>query len=240
MSNPYLSVVVPLYNEEENVQPLCRALAGIMDGLHKSYEIICVNDGSSDGTLDKLRQAKEIWPPLRIISFEKNTGQSAAFDAGLRTARGEIIITMDGDMQNDPGDIIKMLGKLEETGADAVVGWRQKRQDNFIRRSVSRTANMVRAFIVGDNFKDTGCSLKVMKRSALQNIKLYNGMHRFLSSLLKMEGGKVVEIPVNHFPRTRGKGKYTILGRIFKVLTDLCVLRWMKNRHLNYKIIKEE
>lgn len=239
MSKPYFSVVVPLYNEEENIKPLCELLSEVMDNLHKSYETIFVNDGSFDGTLKELRQAKETHPQLRIISFEKNAGQSAAFDAGLRAARGEIIITMDGDMQNDPRNIVKMLGKLEETGADAVVGWRQKRQDNFIRRFVSRMANMVRVFVVGDNFKDTGCSLKIIKKSVLQNIKLYNGMHRFLSSLLKMEGGEVVEIPVNHLPRTHGKGKYTILGRIFKVLIDLCVLRWMKNRHLNYKIIKE-
>jgi glycosyltransferase involved in cell wall biosynthesis len=240
MLDPYLSAVIPLYNEEENIKPLCETLSKVMDNLHKSYEIIFVNDGSFDGTLKELRQAKETYSHLRIISFEKNAGQSAAFDAGLRAARGEIIITLDGDMQNDPRDIEKMLGKLEEGKADAVVGWRQKRQDNFIRRFVSRIANMIRALIADDNFKDTGCSLKVMKRSALQNIKLYNGMHRFLSSLLKMEGYKVIEIPVNHFPRTRGKGKYTILGRILKVLTDLCVLRWMKNRHLNYKIIKEE
>ena len=245
--SPYISVVIPVYNEEENIIQLCEAVTSVLDTYGKPYEILLINDGSTDRTLELITQVKNQRSlrstsgsaELRVLSFERNAGQTAGFDAGFKAAKGEIIVTMDGDMQNDPRDIPVLIDKLVSMDCDGVVGWRRNRQDTLLRRIVSYFGNKVRNKLTGDRFKDTGCSLKALKSYTVKNLKLYNGMHRFLSTLINLEGFRLVEVPVNHFPRTRGKSKYSIMNRIFKVLMDILILRWMRKRHLNYKISKE-
>lgn len=232
-----ISLVIPVFNEEENIQSLCKNIQEALDSLRQPYEVIFVDDGSQDGTLPRLMEIKSAFPALRILSFQKNAGQAAAFDAGFKAARGEIVVTLDGDGQYDPHDIPRLLQSIKDY--DAVVGWRHKRQDTFLRRLVSRLGNQVRRYCTGDTLHDTGCSLAAYKRTALGSIKLYKGLHRFIPSLLVMAGHRVLEVPVNHFPRSRGKSKYGFWNRVFQVMTDLFVLRWMKRRYLHYEISKE-
>ena len=172
-------------------------------------------------------------PYLRLISFQKNFGQSSAFDAGFKAARGEYVITLDGDGQNDPKDIPSLIQLIPS--CDMVVGIRQKRKDTFVKRTTSKIANFVRNSLIDDGVKDTGCSLKVYRKSCLDKIKMYNGMHRFLPALFTIEGFRIQQIPVNHRERLRGKSNYNFFNRSFNTLADLLAVRWMKKRHLNYK-----
>jgi len=231
---PYLSVIIPVYNEEENVTPLTTELMEVLNNLNKSFEVIFVDDGSTDRSLAILKELQKKFRDIRIIKFRRNCGQTAGFDAGISAARGEVIVTMDADLQNDPHDIPKLLEKIGDF--DAVCGWRQKRNDNFIRRISSRIANGVRNKLSGESIRDVGCSLKAFRSVYAKKMKLFTGMHRFFPTLIKMEGGRVTEVPVNHRQRKFGAPKYNIRNRIVRSFIDLLAVCWMKKRRLNYEI----
>lgn len=229
---PDISIVIPLYNEVDNIEPLCQAIIGVMQD--RSYEVIIVDDGSTDGSTEKLKEWCSLRSNFRSIHFKKNAGQTAAMDAGFKYASGEYVVTLDADMQNDPADIPKLLEKLD--AYDMVCGWRQKRNDPWIKRISSKVANSIRNKLSDEDIKDTGCSLKAYRRECLNKIKLYNGMHRFLPTLFKLEGFSVTEVIVNHYPRKFGKSKYGVFNRAFRAFLDLLVVRWMKKRKLNYEV----
>jgi len=176
---------------------------------------------------------------LRVLSFEKNSGQTAALDAAWRSARGVFVVSLDADLQNDPADIPPMMKKLEESGADMVAGVRVKRKDTFARRLQSRIGNAVRNWITNDNITDTGCSLKLVRREVVSHVRLFTGMHRFLPTLVRFDGYKVVEMPVNHRPRQYGVSKYGAMNRAFRGLVDCVAVRWMGKRWLRYKVREE-
>src|SRR5207244_3890670 len=231
-----LSVVFPVFNEEENVPILLDEIAKALAGQPWTYEIIAVDDGSRDASLDALRAARARYPNLRIISFEKNSGQTAALDAGWRAARGTFVVSLDADLQNDPADIPAMMRTLEESKADMVIGVRVNRHDTWSRRMQSKIGNGVRNWITNDQITDTGCSLKLVKRTAIDRIRLYTGMHRFLPTLVRMHGYKVVEMPVNHRARKFGVSKYGAMNRAMRGLVDCLAVRWMSKRTLNYRV----
>lgn len=238
MNNPIsYSVVVPLKNEEENIQTLIEELEPVMHSLKKPWELICVDDGSTDGTLNTLMSLQSQKPYLRIITFKRNYGQSCAFDAGFKTSKGEYIITMDGDGQNDPQDIPRLLDAIAK--ADLVCGQRVKRKDPWSKKFISYFANRIRGRLCDDGVKDTGCSLKVYRKACLDRIKLFKGMHRFLPALFKMEGFRLISLPVNHRSRTKGKTKYNIFNRSLNTVADLLAVRWMRKRRLDYEIHRE-
>jgi len=222
--NVDLSIIVPLYNEEENAGPLYRAIVGALDPLGMSYEVLFVEDGSRDGTFEKARQLAENDRRLRVIRFRKNYGQTQAMVAGIEHAKGKILITMDGDLQNDPADIPKFIKKIHE-GSDIVCGWRHRRQDKLISRKIpSIVANWMIGKITGVPIKDNGCSLKAYRAEIIKSIPLYSDMHRFIPAMTSMAGTNVSEIKVNHHPRRFGVSKYGIT-RIYKVIIDLLVIK---------------
>jgi dolichol-phosphate mannosyltransferase len=231
------SVVIPLKNEEENIEELIRELEPVMQSLYQPWEIICVNDGSTDRTLAILFDLAKQKHFLRVLSFAQNYGQSSAFDAGFRQAKGEWVITLDGDRQNDPVDIPKLIAA--SVNYDLVCGQRIHRKDPWYKKVVSLFANTVRSRFCYDQVSDTGCSLKVYRAECLRQIKMYEGMHRFLPALFKIEGFRVKEVPVSHRQRTKGKTKYNFLNRSFNTIVDMLAVRWMWKRHLNYRIDKE-
>src|ERR1700733_1355545 len=222
------SVVIPLKNEEGNISDLIEELEPIMNSLGKSWEAICIDDGSTDQTLDILYQLARKKNYLRTLVFTKNFGQSSAFDAGFRAAKGEFVITLDGDRQNDPNDIPKLLELAKSY--DLVCGCRQNRKDTLTKKMISFFANRIRSWACRDGMKDTGCSLKVYRTASLAKIKMYHGMHRFLPALFLIEGFKVAQIPVNHRERTVGKTKYNLLNRSFNTISDMLAVRWMRKR----------
>ncbi|MBW7897737.1 Undecaprenyl-phosphate 4-deoxy-4-formamido-L-arabinose transferase [Candidatus Brocadiaceae bacterium B188] len=230
--NPDISIVIPVYNEADNIEPLGHSIINAMQG--QNYEVIFVDDGSTDGSNHKLDEWCARYTNFRTIHFKTNAGQTAAMDAGFKHASGKYVISMDADMQNDPADIPRLIEKLSMY--DLVCGWRQKRNDPWIKRISSKVANFIRNKLSQEDIKDTGCSLKAYRRECLRRIKLYNGMHRFLPTLFKMEGFTVTEIVVGHYPRKFGKSKYGISNRAFRAFIDLLVVRWMKKRKLNYEI----
>jgi len=229
-----LSVVIPVYNEEDNLRPLWEELREVLEGTGRTYEVIFVDDGSTDRSFSILRELARGDPHIKVLKFKRNCGQTAAFDAGFRMARGEVVITMDADLQNDPKDIPRLLEKIGEY--DLVCGWRHRRQDPWLKRISSRIANFVRNKVSGDYIKDTGCSLKAFRRECVERLKLFEGMHRFFPTLARMEGFRVVEIKVNHRPRLFGKTKYNIRNRALRAFLDLLAVRWMKRRHLDYEV----
>lgn len=231
------SIVVPLNNEEENIEDLVAEITTAMRELGDKWELICVEDGSTDQTLQRLIDLKQSNPELRTLVFDKNYGQSSAFDAGFKAARGEFVITLDGDRQNDPNDIPKLIAAMED--ADLVCGRRLRRKDPFIKRLTSYLANAVRSRICKDGVQDTGCSLKMYRRECLERIKMFHGMHRFLPALFVIEGYRVKEVDVNHRERTRGKTKYNFFNRSFNTIADMLAVRWMYKRHLKYRIKNE-
>lgn len=231
---PWLSVVIPAFNEEANVEACYRELVPILEGLGRPFEVIAVDDGSTDRTFEILAELAAADPRLRLIRFRRNAGQTAALDAGFRAARGEVVVTMDADLQNDPRDIPRLLAELG--ASDAACGWRVRRQDPWPKRVSSRIANAVRNRLTAEAIHDTGCSLKAYRRECLARLKLYRGMHRFLPTLLKLEGFRVVEVPVNHRPRRAGRSKYSIGNRLWTGLADLFAVRWMMKRRLRYEI----
>lgn len=223
---PHLSVVVPLYNEEGNVLELHRRIHEALTQLGKPFEIIFIDDGSRDKTVELAKSLR----PLHLIEFRKNFGQTAAFDAGIKAATGEIIITMDGDLQNDPNDIPLLLSKMDE-GYDVVSGWRHKRQDPWSKKIPSRIANLLRKLLIQDNIHDSGCSLKAYKRSCFKDVDLFGEMHRFIPAILQLEGYRVGEVKVSHHPRVHGVTKYN-WKRGFKGFVDMVsIWFWRKYSH---------
>jgi len=223
---PYLSVVVPLYNEEGNVKELYQKIYEAVAKIGKPFEIIFVDDGSKDGTLEVAQSLS----PLKLIAFRKNYGQTAAFDAGFKLATGEIIITLDGDLQNDPADIPLLLEKMAE-GFDVVSGWRYKRQDPWSKKIPSRIANLLRKILIHDDIHDSGCSLKAYKRECFQDVDLFGEMHRFIPAILQLDGYKVGEVKVSHHPRIHGVTKYN-WKRGFKGLVDMISI-WFWRKYSN-------
>lgn len=231
---PFYSVVIPLKNEAENIESLINELEPVMTTLKSPWELLCIDDGSSDDTRNVLEKLAIEKPYIRPIIFQKNYGQSSAFDAGFKAARGRYVITLDGDGQNDPADIPKLIALMND--CDLACGIRLKRKDSFHKRWISKIANSVRGRLCGDGVQDTGCSLKVYKKEALEKIKMYHGMHRFLPALFRIEGFTIKEVPVNHRERTKGKSNYNFFNRSFNTLFDLFAVYWMKNRQLHYQI----
>jgi len=229
-----ISVVVPVYNEEENLPILVTRLVEVLDPLRKTYEMIFVDDGSKDKSREILKGMTSKYPQIRILGFRTNCGETAAGAAGLKEARGRVVITIDADLQNDPKDIPAMLAYLEEY--DMVTGWRQKREDSWVKRITSKIANRIRNGLSGESIRDSGCTFRAYKRECLQDLKLYKGMHRFMPTLVKMEGFRVIEIPIAHHPRQFGVSKYTTWNRMWRALVDLLAVRWMKSRHIHYEI----
>lgn len=229
--------MVPAYNERENLAPLLNEITSALAG--RSYEVIIVDDGSTDGTLEALKAMRAQFPQLRIIAFERNAGQTAAFAAGFRAARAPVVITLDADMQNDPADIPRLFETLRESGATAVAGFRATRRDTPWRRLQSRIANAVRNRLNGEVIRDTGCSLKAFRTDAVRALPLFAGMHRFLPTLIKMQGGTVTEIPVGHRPRRHGVTKYGMWNRVLRSLVDAFAVRWMQRRSLHYRVREE-
>ncbi|MBC8186045.1 glycosyltransferase family 2 protein [candidate division KSB1 bacterium] len=218
-----ISVVIPIYNEEENVALLYESITKVMSKLKNSYEIIMVDDGSKDKTLSILRAIQKKDFHLRVIKFRGNFGQSAAMAAGFEAARGENVVAMDGDLQNDPNDIPMLLKKLDE-GYDVVSGWRKNRKDKLILRKLpSKIANRIICSVTGVELHDTGCSLKAFRKEVIKRISLYGELHRFIPALAKLEGAKITEVVVNHRARKFGESKYNIT-RTFRVIMDLTSL----------------
>lgn len=228
------SVLIPLKDEEENIEPLVNEIEQVMNTLEKSWELVCVDDGSTDRTPDILKKLEQERSYLRIIKLKQNYGQSTAFAAGFERVRGEFAITLDGDGQNDPADIPKLLAMLNDY--DMICGIRQKRQDKPIKRMVSLCANAIRSRVCQDGMKDTGCSLKVYRTSCLKRIKMYEGMHRFLPALFIVEGYKVGQVEVNHRERQAGQSKYSFSNRSFNTIFDMFAVCWMRKRRLGYEV----
>lgn len=231
MSAPDISVVLPVFNEEGNLVPLIEEIESILRPLNRTFEILAVDDRSTDGSLAVLREAKKTRPGLRILRHAINQGQSAAFATGFHGAKGEIVVTLDADGQNDPHDLPRMLEALRPEVA-MVCGIRQKRQDSWVKLASSRIANKFRSSLLGDNVSDAGCCFRVIRRNALREVPSFNGMHRFLASILRFQGFNVVEVPVNHRARTRGVSKYGVGNRLWRGLRDTMAMRWFKKRCL--------
>jgi len=226
---PAVSVIVPVFNEEENISILQSELRAALDGL--DYEIVFVDDGSVDCTVERIETA----PNVLLIRFEKNTGQSAALYAGLQAARGANAVLIDGDLQNDPADIPRLLAEIAR-GADLVCGYRINRQDTLVKRLTSWIANAVRSRFTKDGVRDTGCTLKAIRRECVSALVPFKGMHRFIPALIKGAGYRLVEIPVNHRPRRFGQSKYGVGNRALRATIDMFGVRWLLSRRLNYKI----
>ncbi len=222
-SNIYLSVVVPLYNEEGNVVELHRRIHEAVQKLGKPFEIIFIDDGSKDKTVELARALH----PLKLIEFRKNFGQTAAFDAGIKAATGEIIITLDGDLQNDPADIPLLLEKIDE-GYDVVSGWRHKRNDPWSKKIPSRIANFLRGILIQDHIHDSGCSLKAYKRECFASVDLFGEMHRFMPALLMLDGFRVSEVKVSHHPRVHGVTKYNWKRGVKGFVDMIAIWFWRK------------
>ena len=227
--SPVVSVIVPLFNEEENVSILQSELNATLGGI--DHEIIFVDDGSVDRTVERIVAGQNI----RVIRFGKNAGQSAAIYAGLEAARGAIAVLIDGDLQNDPTDIPRLLAEIDR-GADLVCGYRAQRKDTLVKRLTSRIANFVRSRFTKDGVRDTGCTLKAMRCECANVLVPFKGMHRFIPALVKAAGYRLVEVPVNHRPRRFGHSKYGLGNRALRATIDMFGVRWLLSRRLNYKI----
>jgi dolichol-phosphate mannosyltransferase len=230
--SPRLSLVVPCYTEEENVDDLVDECFRALRSTGSTFEMVVVDDGSSDATLARLRAAMASRPELRVIALRKNTGQSGALVAGFAAARGEFIATVDGDLQNDPADVPALLRIVESGECDVASGWRKKRRDSFVRRVSTRVANSVRKTFLGDGMNDSASAMKVYRRDVLQHMPVFHGMHRFFPAIAKMRGFRVLELPVNHRPRTRGQAKYGLWNRVFRATIDMFGVSWLRRRAL--------
>ena len=235
---PDLSIVVPVFEEKDNLGPLVDEIAKALAPSGLTLEIILVDDGSKDGSAERIAALALSNPAVRGLHFRENRGQSAAFDAGFKAARGRYVVTMDADLQNDPRDIPALLDALEDD--DAAVGFRTVRHDSWLRRVSAAIANAVRNRLSGDDIIDTGCSLKAFRAESLRGLKLYTGMHRFLPTLLRMEGFRVAQLPVGHRERKAGRSKYGVWNRVFRSFVDLLAVRWMKKRHLGYEVVRHD
>ncbi|GAB4353052.1 MAG: glycosyltransferase family 2 protein [Immundisolibacter sp.] len=226
-----LSVVIPVFNEQDNLEPLLAELVPVLDGLGLGWEVLCVDDASTDASGAVLARLAAGEPRLRVLTHRINSGESAGQASGFRHARGELVLTMDADLQNDPADIPRYLAALGP-GIDAVCGYRAERREGWLRRFASRTANRFRAAITGDRLRDAGCTFRLLRRKALAEIPVFNGMHRFLPTLIKAQGGTVVEIAINDRPRRAGVSKYGIHNRLWRGLADCFAVRWYQRRAL--------
>ena len=229
LSSPAVSVIVPLFNEEDSIGILQSELSAALKDF--TYEIIFVDDGSTDLTVDRIEPGTN----MRVIRFEKNAGQSAAIYAGLKEARGATVVLIDGDLQNDPADIPKLLAEIAQ-GADLVCGYRTQRRDTMVKRLTSRIANAVRSRFTRDGVRDTGCTLKAMRRECVTVLVPFKGMHRFIPALVKGAGYRLVEIPVNHRPRRFGQSKYGLGNRALRATIDMFGVRWLLSRRLTHKM----
>jgi glycosyltransferase involved in cell wall biosynthesis len=240
---PDLSIVIPVYNEEESLPVLWSEIREALAPTGLDYEVIFVDDGSRDGSRDRsaeiIRVFRDADPRVRLIRLKANAGETAATDAGFKAARGTWVVTMDADLQNDPRDIPGLLEHLHEW--DAVTGWRVNRAagDSVVRQVSSRIANRVRNAVSDETIQDSGCTFRAFRRDCLRDLVLYRGFHRFIPTLLRMRGYRVIEVPVNHRPRRFGQSKYGIGNRAFRAFVDLLVVRWMKDRFLRYEVAED-
>jgi dolichol-phosphate mannosyltransferase len=230
---PEVSVIIPVFNEEGSVAHLQTELELALNGI--SHELLFVDDGSRDRTIERIRRH----PGVRILEFEKNTGQSAAMYAGLAAASGKVLVLIDGDLQNDPGDIPRLLREIER-GADLVCGYRLKRRDTWFKRFQSKIANSVRSRFTKDGVRDTGCTLKAMRRECREALIPFHGMHRFIPALIKGFGYKITEIPVNHRPRQHGSSKYNFGNRALRATIDMFGVRWILDRQIKFRVKEEK
>src|SRR5256885_224902 len=229
---PYLSLVIPAYNEQENIPVLLERVGAALSQTGKEFEVLIVDDGSTDSTPKLLQEGMQKYPWLRILRMARNGGQSAAFEAGFKAARGEVIATIDADLQNDPEEIPRLLPMLD--GYDMITGWRKDRQDTPFRRWQSRQANRIRNWISQETVNDSASSLKIYRAHAIKGLRLFNGAHRFFPTLVKMRGYKVYETPVKHSARFAGTAKYGFRNRALRAFIDLLGVRWLKERNLRY------
>jgi glycosyltransferase involved in cell wall biosynthesis len=228
-----LSVVLPVFNERENLAPLLGELRAALAS--RRYEVIAVDDASTDGSLDELARLKAADPVLRVVALEQRRGQSAALAAGWAASRGDVVVMLDADGQNDPTDIPRLLDALDQDGRlAAAVGYRVDRRDSRWKRSQSRIANAVRNWLTRDRIRDTGCSLKAVRRDVLMGLLHFDGMHRFLPTLIRLRGGRLAEVPVSHRARRAGASKYTARNRAIPALRDALGVRWLRRRRLTY------
>jgi dolichol-phosphate mannosyltransferase len=236
---PSLSVVIPVYNEEDNLEPLWAELVLVLERLGEEFEVIFVDDGSQDRSAEIIRSLREADPRVRLVRFKANAGESAATDAGFRAARGHWVVTMDADLQNDPADIPRLLADLDRW--DAVTGWRVNRASGDVlpKRIASRVANRIRNWLSDEAIADSGCTFRAFRRECLRGLVLYRGFHRFIPTLLRMRGYRVIEVPVNHRPRRFGRSKYGITSRAIVAFCDLLAVRWMKSRALHYEVAED-
>ncbi len=231
---PSLSFVIPMHNEAGNCVALIEEINAMATSRWNDYEILCVDDASTDNTLALLLDLKKHLPHMTVIAFAANCGQSTALCAGIRSARGELIVTLDGDGQNDPADVPGMVELLLQKQGDDVrmiAGWRKERKDSFWRRLSSKIANRVRSFLLKDNTPDTGCGLKVFYRQTFMDLPWFDHMHRFLPSLVQREGGRVLSVAVRHRPRRHGRSHYGTLDRLRVGVVDLLGVAWLQRRH---------
>jgi len=233
------SVVIPVYNEETSLTPLWSELRGILEQLELAFEVVFVDDGSCDRSAEIIRSFRETDQRVRLVRLKANGGETAATDAGFKAARGRRVIVMDADLQNDPRDIPMLLSHLDHW--DAVTGWRVNRAagDNVVRRVSSRIANRIRNWVSDETIQDSGCTFRAFRRECLRGLVLYRGFHRFIPTLLKMRGYRVIEVPVGHRPRQFGRSKYGVLNRAVVAFADLLVIRWMGSRLLRYEIVED-
>ncbi|HEV3077857.1 MAG TPA: glycosyltransferase family 2 protein, partial [Thermoanaerobaculia bacterium] len=249
---PEISLVIPVYNEEPNLPPLAGEIRQTMQALGRPYEVLLVDDGSTDGSLATMIRLASQDPSLRVIRQARNAGQSAALDAGFRHARGAIVVTLDADLQNDPADIPLLLARLEGGGSgatgeggkgaepcDVVCGVRMGRRDSWVRRLSSGIANAVRNRLTQESVTDVGCTLRACRAEYLRRIPAWKGMHRFLPTLLRMEGARIAEVGVSHRPRRFGKPKYNIRNRIWRASADLLGVRWLQSRWIDRRLAEE-
>lgn len=234
MIAPELSVVVPVYNEAESLSVLWGELAVALRAVALPAEVVFVDDGSTDGSAEVVRRIHETDPRARLVRLARNVGLSAAFAAGFRHVRGRIVVTMDADMQNDPADIPALLTYLDYW--DAACGWRQVRHDPWLKRVSSRIGNQVRRWVLGDDLRDSACSLRAMHRHCLVDVETFHGFHRFLPTLLRQAGHRVIEVPVRHRPRRYGVSHYGIRNRAWCAFVDLLGVRWMGSHRLQYEV----
>ncbi len=234
-----VSIVIPVYNEEQNLRPLWAELRPVLEGLGRPFEVIFVDDGSRDGSAEAVRSFHELDPRIRLVRFKANAGETAASTAGFRTARGRWIVSMDADLQNDPADIPRLLSYLDQW--DAVTGWRVHREagDGIVRRVSSRVANRIRNLLSEESIRDSGCTFRAFRRESLRDLPMFRGFHRFIPTLLRMRGFRVLEVPVNHRPRRFGRSKYGVMNRAMTAFVDLLAVRWMKSRLLSYEVTEE-